>query len=63
MNALMEKTDQDTQVLCPYCNIEVDVCSASLTSLRLGILMRLNYCGSENHDNCAIFLAKNLRRR
>ena len=48
---------------CPYCNIEADICSASLSSLRLGILTRLNYCGGDNYDNCAICLAKNLRRR
>ena len=48
---------------CPYCNIEADVCVASLTSLKLETLMRLNYCSSDNYDNCPIFLAKNLRRR
>ncbi len=48
---------------CPYCNIEANICVASLTSLKLGVLMRLNYCSSDNYDNCAIFLAKSLRRR
>lgn len=52
-----------TENSCPYCNIKADVCVASLSSLKLGLLMRENYCGSDNYDNCAIFLAKSLRRR
>ena len=48
---------------CPYCNVGAETCSASLTSMSLGILMKLNYCDSDNYDNCATFLAKSLRRR
>jgi redox-regulated HSP33 family molecular chaperone len=64
MTTLIEEKN-DTEVSCPYCSIETDiyVCRASLTSQSLGNLLRSYYCNSENYDNCAIFLAKILRRR
>jgi aminopeptidase-like protein len=53
----------DVETLCPYCHTEADVCKASITALSLGKLVRSSYCKNENYDNCALFLAKNLRRR
>ncbi len=48
---------------CPYCDARADVCKASVTSLKMGALVRFDRCCSENHDNCALFLAKCLRDR
>ena len=46
---------------CPYCNNVTDECTASFTSLKIGKLVRLKHCNSENYDDCALFLAKSLR--
>ncbi len=46
---------------CPYCDDKADVCKASVTSLKLGALLRLNRCSGEAYDNCSLFLAKCLR--
>ena len=48
---------------CPFCDAEADICKASVTSLKIGALVRVNRCNSENYDNCALFLAKCLRSR
>jgi len=57
MNALATAVKEDSDA-CPYCDAETDVCRASVTSLKIGALVRLNRCSSENYDNCALFLAK-----
>jgi hypothetical protein len=62
MNAIATEVREDLDA-CPYCDAEADVCKASVTSLKIGALVRLNRCNSENYDNCALFLAKCLRRR
>jgi hypothetical protein len=46
---------------CPYCDDNADVCKASVTSLRLGALLRSNRCNSEAYDNWSLFLARCLR--
>ena len=46
---------------CPYCNNNSDICMASFTSLKIGKLVRLKHCSSENYDDCALFLARSLR--
>ncbi len=46
---------------CPYCDNTADECKASVTSLKIGTLLRLNRCNTENHDDCSLFLAKCLR--
>lgn len=53
----------DEQSHCPYDSKVKSICSASLSSTVMGLNMRQTYCGSENYDNCPIFLAKILRRR
>lgn len=60
MNQIMKGFTEDTDV-CPYCDDYADECRASVTSLKLGTLLRLKRCNSENHDNCSLFLAKCLR--
>ena len=47
---------------CPYCDDSADICRASVTSLRLGAMLRLNHCNSKNYDGCSLFLAKCLRK-
>jgi hypothetical protein len=47
--------------VCPYCDDSADECKASVTSLKLGALLRLKQCKNEDHDNCSLFLAKCLR--
>ena len=63
MNGLTAEMVMDAETLCPHCDIEADVCKASITSLSLGKLLRTGYCESGNYDNCVLFLAKLLRRR
>lgn len=60
MNAITPELKEDLDA-CPYCDTKADVCAASVTSLKLGTLVRLNRCNSENYDNCALFLSKCLR--
>ncbi len=47
---------------CPYCDAKTDICEASVTSIKIGALVRSNRCDSENYDSCSLFLAKCLRR-
>jgi hypothetical protein len=63
MNACEATAYEISEDFCPHCSIEADVCKASISALSLGKLVRSSYCESENYDNCAIFLAKSLRRR
>jgi hypothetical protein len=47
--------------VCPYCDYNTDECKASVKSLKIGELLRLNRCNNETYDNCSLFLAKCLR--
>jgi len=49
--------------LCPYHDLSMNVCRASLSSIRIDSNRRNGYCSSDNYDNCALFLAKTLRRK
>ena len=60
MNATAKEVRKDLDA-CPYCDDKADVCKASVKSLKLGALLRLNRCNSETYDNCSLFLAKCLR--
>ncbi len=62
MNAIATEV-REVLNACPYCDAKTDVCKASVTSLKIGALVRSNRCNSENYDNCALFLAKCLRRK
>jgi hypothetical protein len=62
MFAIATEVKEDLEV-CPYCDARTEVCKASVTSLKIGALVRVNRCNSDNYDNCALFLAKCLRRK
>lgn len=47
--------------VCPYCDDTADECRASVTSMKLGALLRSRQCKSDGYDNCSLFLAKCLR--
>ncbi len=47
--------------VCPYCDDTADECKASVSSLKIGALLRSTRCNTENHDNCSLYLAKCLR--
>jgi len=57
----MNQSVKDTEEVCPYCDDTADECKASVSSLKIGALLRLKQCKSEDHDNCSLFLAKCLR--
>ena len=57
----MNQSVKDMEEVCPYCDDTADECKASVSSLKIGALLRLNRCKTENHDNCSLFLAKCLR--
>ena len=61
MNAAAKEVREDLNA-CPYCDAKTDVCDASVTSLKIDALVRFDRCNGENYDNCALFLAKCLRR-
>ncbi|MBS1127534.1 MAG: hypothetical protein H6Q93_1523, partial [Nitrospirae bacterium] len=60
MNKIAKSIAEDKEV-CPYCDDNAGECKASVTSLKLGALLRLNRCNSESYDNCSLYLAKCLR--
>jgi len=49
--------------ICPYHNAAKNICSASLSSITIDRTRCTGYCSSDNYDNCALFLAKTLRRK
>lgn len=49
--------------LCPYCDNETEICTASCSSMLIDSRMRMKYCGNEDYDDCPIFLVKQLTRR
>jgi hypothetical protein len=63
MNTLAIKLNEVPEVSCPYSDMIADVCRASISAMKLGLTMSLNYCASEDYDGCPIFLAKILRKR
>ncbi len=50
------------EVFCPYCNIEEDVCMASLSGLSFTQLGQSRYCSDDDYDECPFFLSKKLRK-
>lgn len=58
MNRTPKNRGEDT---CPYCDDTEDECRASVMSLKIGALLRLNRCNTEDYDTCSLFLAKCLR--
>lgn len=61
MNIILDEPKSiDFERVCPYNGI--DTCMASITSLSLDEEKQANCCGTENYDDCPIFLSKVLRR-
>jgi hypothetical protein len=48
---------------CPYQDISRNICAASLSLISIDPARHSCYCSTDNYDNCALFLAKSLRRR
>jgi len=48
---------------CPYHDVAKNICAASLSSIAADRVRRASYCSTDNYDNCALFLAKTLRRK
>jgi len=63
MSTLTMKINEVTEASCPYEDIVTDVCSASVSSMKLGLIMGLRFCAGEDYDGCPIFLAKILRTK
>jgi hypothetical protein len=63
MNTLAININEVPGASCPYGDIIADVCRASISSMKLGLVASLKYCTSENYDGCPIFLAKIIRKR
>lgn len=49
--------------ICPYHDMSSNICTASLWSITTDMKKRAGYCGTDNYDSCALFLAKTLRRK
>jgi hypothetical protein len=62
MNAIVTEVKEDLDA-CPYCDATADVCKASVTSLKIGALVRSKHCNNGNYDNCVLSLSKCLRRK
>lgn len=61
LSVSLEKSKSiDYEKACPYNGI--NICKASITSLPLDEQKQVDCCGTENYDDCPIFLAKVLRR-
>jgi len=52
-----------SEIFCPYCNNETEICDASCSSMWIDDRMKTKYCANEDYDDCPIFLVKNLLRR
>ena len=61
--SLYQVLDSPQPFICPYHDAAANTCSASLSSITIDRTRRTGYCSSDNYDNCALFLAKTLRRK
>lgn len=50
---------RENESSCPYQNNTT--CDASLWNAQIDEKKKAQYCNSDNHDNCSLFLAKCLR--
>ena len=64
MNTITERMEQKKFMVnetgCPF--NDTGVCAASFSSMAIDSQKRASYCGTDNYDNCPLFLAKILRR-
>ncbi|MFZ3090888.1 MAG: hypothetical protein WA240_09750 [Nitrospirota bacterium] len=63
MNTLTKSynVSNGSEMTCPYCNMQRDICMAAVSSYSLTEMGSINYCNDEDYDDCPIFLAKLLR--
>jgi hypothetical protein len=48
-------------LMCPYWKWDTTFCSASVMTVAIDTRRKALYCCNDDHDRCAIFLAKVLR--
>ncbi len=48
------------KTVCPFSMSEISKASLSMLSIDR---QRMDYCGSEDYDNCPLYISKILRRR
>lgn len=47
---------------CPFYSPKENVCAASISSMSIDIWRKADYCASDNHADCPMFLSKLLRK-
>jgi hypothetical protein len=62
---LQQKPSEESreELICPFTDVETNICLASLSAMVVGPHNRRQYCLSENYDDCPLFLAKMMRKR
>ena len=64
MNTFTERMEQkkfmSAETTCPF--HDASVCAASFSSMAIDSQKRDSYCGTDNYDNCPLFLSKILRK-
>lgn len=55
--------EEKAEMTCPFYRSETTLCAASLSGLVIGKQKQAVLCGSDDYDNCPLFLAKTLRMR
>ncbi|MGO9952453.1 MAG: hypothetical protein ACLPN1_09620 [Dissulfurispiraceae bacterium] len=61
--SLLHVLDSQQPELCPYHDAVSNICNASLSSITVDMDRNSGYCSTDNYDNCALFLAKTLRKK
>lgn len=61
--SLMTVNITNSKDICPYCDMETEICIASCSALEIDEKLRVKYCTNEDYDDCPIFLVKKLQRR
>jgi hypothetical protein len=59
----VSKFDSEENLSCPFNSNISDICIASFSSMAIDKRKKAECCGTENYDNCPVFLSKVLRRR
>jgi hypothetical protein len=49
-------------VSCPFYSPRENICMASISSMSIDSARKADYCSSEDHCDCPMFLSKILRR-
>ena len=59
----LSKFDSEEDLSCPFNSNISDTCIASFSAMVIDKRKKAECCGTENYDNCPVFLSKVLRRR